>query len=103
VTASEPGIRSAAQELIEELMGSVVTIDFLLRALMELPAEVLPGDGGSEGVREMLIASACRGVEPVGEEGCRAATKLLRDVIDQIADDVDAARQLSMAAEQRPC
>jgi hypothetical protein len=103
VTVPEPGIHSASQELIEELMGSVVTIDFLLRTLMELPAEALPGEGGSEGIRELLIASACREVEPVGEDGCRAATTLLRNVIDRIADDVDVARQLTMAGEQRPC
>ena len=84
-------------------MGSVVTIGFLLETLMVLPAEALPGDGGSEGIRELLIASACREVEPVGEEGCRSATALLGKVVRRIADDVEAVRQLSMAGEQRPC
>lgn len=103
MATSEAGIRSASEELIEELMGSVVSIDFLLRTLMELPAEALPGDRGSEAIRELLIASACREVEAVGEESCRAATGLIRKVIDRIAGDVDAARQLSTAADQRPC
>jgi hypothetical protein len=103
VATSEQGIRAASQELIEELMGSVVTIDFLLRKLMELPAEALPGEGGSEAIREFLIASACREVESVGEEGCRAATALVRKVIDRIADDVHVAGQLVAAAGQKPC
>jgi hypothetical protein len=33
VAMPDPGIRAASQELIEELMGSVVAIDFLLPRL----------------------------------------------------------------------
>ena len=88
---------------MEELMGSVVSIDFLLRTLMALPPGSLsPGEGG-EAIREFLIASTCREVEAVGEDGCRAATALIRKVIDRIADDVHAASQLSEAAGQPPC
>jgi hypothetical protein len=92
VTKSEPGSRAASQELIEELMGSIVTLDFVLRTLMELPAEALHGEGEGEQIREFLIASACREVEAVGEEGCRAATALIQRVVDRIADDVPACR-----------
>lgn len=99
----EPGIRAASQELIEELMGTVVTVDFVLRTLMELAGEVLPGEDRVEAMRELLTASACREVEAVGEEACRAATALVAKVIDRIADDVHAAEQLAGAAGQRPC
>lgn len=102
VTASEPGIHSASQELIEELMGAVVTIGFLLETLMALPAEALPGEGGSEGIRELLVASACREVEPVGEEGCRSATALLRKVVDGIADDVESRGSCHWRANSDP-
>jgi hypothetical protein len=54
-------------------------------------------------IRELLVASACREVEAVGEGACRAATALIRDVIDRIADEVEVASQLSTAAERRPC
>ncbi|MBS1879280.1 MAG: hypothetical protein JST31_07190 [Actinobacteria bacterium] len=83
---------------MEELMGSVVSIDFLLGTLMELPAEALSGEEGSEAIREFLIASACREVEAVGEEACRAATLLIRNVVDRMADDVQVVSQMSGAA-----
>lgn len=84
-------------------MGSAVALDFVLRTLMELPAEALRDEDRSEAIRELLIASACREVEAVGEEGCRAATALIRTVIDRISDDVHVAGQLSRVAGQRPC
>ena len=41
-------------------MGSVVTIDFLLRTLMDLPAEVLPDEDTAEAMRELLTSSTCQ-------------------------------------------
>jgi len=76
VTTPEPGIRAISQELIEELMGTVVAVDFVLQTLMDLPADALPGKDKSEAIREQLIASACYEVEAVGEELCRAAITL---------------------------
>ncbi len=84
-------------------MGSVVAIDFVLRTLMELPAEVLPGDDRAEAMREMLTSSACHEVKTVGEDACRAATALIGKVVERMADDVDAAAQMAEAANQRPC
>jgi len=88
---------------MEELMGSVVSIDFLLRTLMELPAESLSTGEGGEAIREFLIVSTCREVEAVGEDSCRAATALIRKVIDRMAADVEVASKLSEAAGQQPC
>lgn len=103
MTMSNPGVRSASQELIEELMGAVVAIDFVLTTLMDLPPDALPGEDRSEAIRELLTASACRDVEAVGEEACRAATALIETVIDRIADDACAVAQLGRAAGNRPC
>jgi len=99
----EPGVRAASQELIEGLMGAVVAVDFVLQTLMDLPADALPGDDRTEAIRELLTASACREVEAVGEEACRAATALIEAVIDRIAGDAHAAAQLAQAAGHRPC
>jgi hypothetical protein len=95
VATPEPGVRVASQELIEELMGAVIAVDFVLQTLMDLPADALPGGGGAEGIRELLIASAWREVEAVGEESCRAATELLRAVIQRIVDDTQTTTQLA--------
>jgi hypothetical protein len=103
VTAFEPGVRAASQELIEELMGAVVALDFVLRTLMDLPANALPGENKSEAIRKLLTASACREVEAVGEEACRTASALIQAVVDRIANEVHATAELSVAAGQRPC
>jgi hypothetical protein len=83
--------------LIEELMGAVVAIDFVLQTLMDLPADALPGGEGAEGIRELLSASAFHEVEAVGEDACRATTDLLRAVIERIADDAQGTAQLARA------
>jgi hypothetical protein len=103
MTTPEPAALAASNDLIEELMGAVVAVDFVLRTLMELPADALPGENKAEAIREMLSASACREVEAVGEEACRAAVALIGAVIDRIADDARAASDLAEAAGQRPC
>jgi hypothetical protein len=103
MTISEAGIRAASQELIEELMGAVVAVDFVLQTLMGLPADALPGEDKAEAIRELLTASACREVGVVGEEACRAAITLLEKVIDRIAADTQTAADLAGAAGQRPC
>jgi hypothetical protein len=103
VTIPEPGVRVVSRELIEELMGAVVAVDFVLRTLMDLPADVLPGENRTEAIRELLTASACREVEAVGEEACRAATALIETVIDRITKDARAAAALAGAAGQQPC
>jgi hypothetical protein len=103
VTIAEPGIRAVSQELIEELMGTVVAVDFVLQTLMNLPADALPGEDKAEAIRELLTASACREVEVVGEEACRAAITLIEKVVDQIADDARATANLAGAARHRPC
>ncbi len=84
-------------------MGAVVAVDFVLQTLMDLPAEVLPGEDKAEAIRELLTASACREVEAVGEEACRAAITLIEKVVDRIADDARAAADLAGAARCRPC
>ncbi len=84
-------------------MGAVVAVDFVLETLMDLPADVLPGEDKTEAIRELLTASACREVEAVGEEACRAATTLIEKVVDRIADDAQAAANLAGAARHRPC
>ncbi len=84
-------------------MGAVVAVDFVLQTLMGLPADALPGVDKSEAIRELLTTSACREVEVVGEEACRAAITLLEKVIDRMADDTQAAADLAGAAGQRPC
>jgi hypothetical protein len=89
--------------LIEELMGAVVALDFVLRTLMELPADALPGGNRSEAIRELLTASACPEVKEVGEEACRAANALIQRVVDRIANEVHTTAELSGAAGQRPC
>jgi len=100
VTAPEPGIQAVSQELIEELMGAVVAVDFVLQTLMDLPADMLPGEDKTEGMRELLTASACREVEAVGEEVCRTAIALIGKVIDRIADDARAAADLAEGIHQ---
>jgi len=99
----EPGVRAASQELIEELMGAVVAVDFVLRTLMDLPAGALPGEDRTEAIRELLTASAYHEVEAVGEESCRAATSLIEIVVDRIADDACVAAHAAGAAGQRTC
>ena len=83
-------------------MGAVVAIDFVLRTLMDLPADALPGEDRAEAMRELLTASTCREVMAVGEGACRAATALIEAVVDRIADDAHAAAELAAAAGQRP-
>lgn len=78
-------------------MGAVVTVDFVLQALMDLPADALPGQDKAEAMRELLTASACREVEAVGEEASRAAITLIEKVVDRIADDARAAADLAGA------
>lgn len=99
----ESGVRAASQELIEELMGAVVAVDFVLTTLMSLPADALPGEDKAEAIRELLTTSVCRDVEVVGEEACRAATALIETAVDRIADEAHAAAQLAQAAGHRPC
>lgn len=103
MTFPHTGVRAASQELIEELMGAVVAVDFVLGTLMDLPADVLPGEDRAEAMRELLTASAYREVEAVGEEACRAATALIQAVIDRMANDASAAGRLAEAAGQQPC
>ncbi len=98
-----PGVRAASQELIEELMGAVVALSFVLQMLIELPAEALPGEDRAEAMRELLTASACREVEGVGEEPCRATTALIEAVVARIADDASATAELARASAERPC
>lgn len=100
MATSEQGLRAASQELMEELMGSVVEIDFVLRTLMEVPTDVLPGEDRAEAMRELLTASALHEVAIVGEDGCRAATALIAKVVERMAKDVDAATQMAEAAGQ---
>lgn len=99
----DPGIQAVSQKLIEELMGTVVTLDFVLQKLMGLPADVLPGEDKAEAMRELLTASACREVELVGEEACRAAITLIEKVVDRMADDACAAAELAGATHHRTC
>lgn len=99
----EPGIRAVSQDLIEELMGAVVAVDFVLQTLMDLPADALPGEDKTEAIRELLTASACREVKAVEEEACRAAITLIEKVLDRIADDARAAADLAGAPRHRPC
>ncbi len=103
VTMPEPGIQAVSQELIEELMGAVVAVDFVLQTLMYLPADALPGENKAEAIRELLTTSACREVEAVGEEACRAAITLIEKVVDRIADDARAAADLAGATRFRTC
>lgn len=84
-------------------MGAVVAVDFVLQTLMDLPADALPGDDKAEAVRELLTASACREVELVGEETCRAAITLIAKVVDRMADDTRAAAGLAGATHYRTC
>lgn len=99
----EPGIRAASEELIEELMGAVVAVDFVLQTLMDLPTDALPGDDKTEAIRQLLTASACREVEAVGEEACRAAIALIEKVVNRIADDARTTADLAGASRHRPC
>lgn len=84
-------------------MGAVVGVDFVLGTLMDLPADALPGEDKAEAMRELLTVSACREVEAVGEEACRAAITLIEKVVDRIADDARAAADLARAAHHRTC
>ncbi len=84
-------------------MGAAVGVDFVLRTLMDLPADALPGADKAEAMRELLTASACREVEAVGEEACRAAITLIEKVVDRIADDARAAADLAGAAHHQTC
>lgn len=84
-------------------MGAVVAVDFVLQTLMDLPAEVLPGEDMAEGIRELLTDSASHEVEAVGEATCRAAIALIEKVVDRMADDARAAAELAGAVGQRPC
>jgi hypothetical protein len=103
MTIHKAGIRAVSQELIEELMGTVVAVDFVLQTLMNLPADALPGENRAEAIRELLTASACREVEAVGEEACRAATTLIEKVVERMADDAHAALNLASVAHHRTC
>jgi predicted ThiF/HesA family dinucleotide-utilizing enzyme len=97
------GIRAVSQELIEELMGTVVAVDFVLQTLMNLPADAVPGENRTEAIRELLTVSACREVEAVGEEVCRAAITLIEKVVGRMADDAHAAANLVSVTPHRTC
>lgn len=84
-------------------MGAVVSVDFVLRTLMDLPPGSLPGDDGHEAVRALLIASTARAVGEVGEDACRTAAALIGAVVERMADDAEAAAKLAEAAGQQPC
>lgn len=84
-------------------MGTVVAVDFVLQTLMGLPADALPGEDKAEAIRELLTTSACREVEAVGEEACRAAISLIEKVVDRIADDARALADLAGTPCDRPC
>ena len=84
-------------------MGTVVAVDFVLQTLMDLPADTLPGEDRAEAMRDLLTASACREVEAVGEEACRAAITLIEKVVNRMADDARAAADLAEAAHHRTC
>lgn len=84
-------------------MGAVVAVDFVLQTLMDLPADALPGEDRAEAMRELLTASACREVEAVGKDACRAAITLIEKVVDRLADDARAAADLAGAAHHRTC
>ncbi|HET6997797.1 MAG TPA: hypothetical protein VFI03_04335 [Solirubrobacterales bacterium] len=99
----EPGVRAASEELIEELMGAVVAVDFVLQTLMNLPADALSGDNRAEAIRDLLTTSAYWEVEAIGEEACRAAIALIETVINRMADDARAVAELAEAASRRPC
>lgn len=45
MAVADSGIRAVSQELMEELMGAVVAIDFVLQTLMDLPADAPPREG----------------------------------------------------------
>lgn len=96
----QPGIRAASQELIEELMGAVVAVDFVLQTLMDLPADALLGEDRAEAMRELLTSAACREVEAVGEEACRAAIALMAKVVDRMAADARTTTELAGAAHR---
>lgn len=103
MTMPDRGIQAVSRELIEELMGTVVAIDFVLQTLMDLPADALPGEDKAEAMRALLTASACREVEVVGEEACRAAITLIEKVVDRMADAARAAADLAEATHHRTC
>jgi hypothetical protein len=103
MTMPEQETRAVSQELMEELMGAVVAVDFVLQTLMDLPANALPGEDKAEAMRELLTASACREVELVGEEACRAAIAVIAKVVDRMADDTRAAAELAGATHYRTC
>ncbi len=103
MTTPEPGIQAASEELMQELMACVVTIGFLLETLMDLPADMLPGEDGAEAIRELLTSSTYGEVALVGEDACRAATALIAKVVDRMADDVNATAQMAEATDRRPC
>ncbi len=84
-------------------MGAVVAVDFVLQTLMDLPAAALPGENKAEAMRALLTASACREVEALEEEACRAAITLIGKVVNRMAEDARAAADLAEAASQRPC
>ncbi len=83
-------------------MGTVVAVDFVLQTLMDLPADTLSGEDKTGAIRELLTASACREVEAVGEEACRAAITLIEKIVDRVAEDAQAAADLAGAARHRP-
>jgi hypothetical protein len=99
----EPGIKAVSQELVEELMGAIVAVDFVLQTLMDLPADALPGEDKAKSMRELLTASACREVEAVGEGACRAAITLIEKVVDRMAYEAQTAADLAGAAHHRTC
>jgi hypothetical protein len=99
----EPGISAASQGLVEELMGAVVALSFVLQMLIDLPAEALPGENRAEAMRDLLTASACCEVEVVGEEACRATTALVEAVVARIVDDATGTAELVRASADRPC
>lgn len=84
-------------------MAAVVSIDYVLNTLMELPAGALPNEGSADAIRDLLIKSTCREVEAVGEEACRAAAALIEAVVKRMANDATAAAELAGALGQRPC
>ena len=67
-----------------------------------MPVDALPGENRAESVRELLTASACREVEAVGEEACRATIALVRKVVDRMAEDARATVDLTGADCRRP-
>jgi hypothetical protein len=92
----QPAPSRAAEEFVEELLGTGLALFDLLSSLLEvMPEESFPGEDSGEVLVEMVIGTCRPALLRAGEAECRIATELIRTVWNRVTADLQAAAALA--------